>query len=120
MNKPLRITGTEQWAQKSPWQPVVKQKNGAGKWEEVPTQRLYDAKLDPELRVFARSSSDDKGPIFMFLAAMDALKAANIDPKAAGIGAEINQTSQQQAQAAAQAAAASQTRSRNATLSRRH
>ena len=33
-----------------------------------------------------------------------ALKAANIDPKAAGIGAEINQTSQAQAQAAVQAA----------------
>ena len=36
-----------------------------------------------------------------------ALKAAGIDPKAAGIGAEINQTSQAQAQAAAQAAASS-------------
>jgi acetylornithine deacetylase/succinyl-diaminopimelate desuccinylase-like protein len=70
----------EQWAQKSPWQPVVKQKNAAGRWEEVPTQRLYDERLDPELRVFARSSSDDKGPIFMFLAAMDALKAANMEP----------------------------------------
>ena len=34
-----------------------------------------------------------------------ALKAANIDPKAAGIGADINATSQAQAQAAAQAAA---------------
>lgn len=34
-----------------------------------------------------------------------ALKAANIDPKAAGIGADINQTSQAQAQAAVQAAA---------------
>ena len=34
-----------------------------------------------------------------------ALKAANIDPKAAGIGAEIDQTSQAQAQAAAQQAA---------------
>lgn len=36
-----------------------------------------------------------------------ALKAAGIDPKAAGLGAEINQTSQAQAQAAAQAAASS-------------
>lgn len=34
-----------------------------------------------------------------------ALKAANIDPKAAGIGAEIDATSQAQAQAAAQSAA---------------
>jgi hypothetical protein len=36
-----------------------------------------------------------------------ALKAAGIDPKAAGIGAEIDQTSQAQAQQAAQAAASS-------------
>jgi acetylornithine deacetylase/succinyl-diaminopimelate desuccinylase-like protein len=70
----------EQWAQKSPWAPVVKQRDGAGKWQEVPTQRLYEDKLDPELRVFGRSSSDDKGPIGMFLAAMDALHAANMEP----------------------------------------
>jgi acetylornithine deacetylase/succinyl-diaminopimelate desuccinylase-like protein len=36
--------------------------------------------LDPELRVFGRASSDDKGPILMFLAAMDALKAAGMEP----------------------------------------
>jgi acetylornithine deacetylase/succinyl-diaminopimelate desuccinylase-like protein len=70
----------EQWAQKSPWTPVVKQKNAAGKWEEVPTQRLYEGTLDPELRVFARSSSDDKGPIGMFLAAIDALHTAGMEP----------------------------------------
>ncbi len=70
----------EQWAQKSPWIAVVKQRSASGKWEEVPTQRLYEATLDPELRVFARASSDDKGPILMFLAAMDALKAAGMEP----------------------------------------
>ena len=70
----------EQWAQKSPWAPVIKQRDAAGQWQIVPTERLYEAKLDPELRVFARSSSDDKGPILMFLAAMDALKAARMEP----------------------------------------
>jgi acetylornithine deacetylase/succinyl-diaminopimelate desuccinylase-like protein len=70
----------EQWAQKSPWQPVVKQRDASGKWQEVATQRLYDTPLDPELRVFARSSSDDKGPIHMFLAAVDALKGAGMEP----------------------------------------
>jgi acetylornithine deacetylase/succinyl-diaminopimelate desuccinylase-like protein len=69
-----------QWAQKSPWTPVVKARDASGKWQEVPTSRLYEANLDPELRVFARSSSDDKGPILMFLAAMDALKAAGMEP----------------------------------------
>ncbi|MBK9064702.1 MAG: M20/M25/M40 family metallo-hydrolase [Acidobacteria bacterium] len=36
--------------------------------------------FDPELRVFARSSSDDKGPIVMFLAVFDILRAKRIDP----------------------------------------
>src|SRR5882757_2179248 len=41
---------------------------------------LYADKLDMDLRVFARSSSDDKGPILMFLAAFDGLKEARLDP----------------------------------------
>src|SRR4051812_18083122 len=71
----------EQWAQKSPWQPVLKQHNAAGKWEVVDTALLQAPTLDPELRVFGRSSSDDKGPIMMFLAAFDALKAAGMQPQ---------------------------------------
>jgi acetylornithine deacetylase/succinyl-diaminopimelate desuccinylase-like protein len=71
----------EQWSQKSPWQPVVKQRNAAGKWDVVDTARLQATPLDPELRVFGRSSSDDKGPIMMFLAAFDALKAGGMEPR---------------------------------------
>lgn len=37
-----------------------------------------DAKFDPESRIYARSASDDKAPIIAMLAAIDALKAANI------------------------------------------
>ncbi|HEY1230088.1 MAG TPA: M20/M25/M40 family metallo-hydrolase, partial [Ramlibacter sp.] len=70
----------EQWAQKSPWQAVVKQRNAAGKWDVVDTAKLQATPLDPELRVFGRSSSDDKGPIMMFLTAFDALKAAGMQP----------------------------------------
>lgn len=33
--------------------------------------------VDPELRIRARSASDDKGPIIAMLAALDAMKAAN-------------------------------------------
>jgi acetylornithine deacetylase/succinyl-diaminopimelate desuccinylase-like protein len=36
--------------------------------------------IDPELRVWARSASDDKAPIIAFLAAIDALRAAGIKP----------------------------------------
>jgi len=69
-----------EWSQPSPWKPVVKQRNRAGAWEVVPTERLFAAKLDPELRVFARSASDDKAPIMMLLAAFDGLAAARAAP----------------------------------------
>ncbi|HJX28495.1 MAG TPA: M20/M25/M40 family metallo-hydrolase, partial [Thermoanaerobaculia bacterium] len=36
--------------------------------------------LDPEWRLFARSASDDKGPIVTMLAALDALRAAGVQP----------------------------------------
>ena len=36
--------------------------------------------LDPEWRLYARSASDDKGPIVAMLAALDALKAAGVRP----------------------------------------
>ena len=34
--------------------------------------------IDPDWRIYGRSSSDDKSPIVAFLAAIDALDAANI------------------------------------------
>ncbi len=36
--------------------------------------------LDPEWRIYARSASDDKSPIVAMLAALDALKAAGVQP----------------------------------------
>jgi hypothetical protein len=50
----------ENWTQKSPFMPVVKQRDAQGKWREVSQDRLLAQPLDPELRVFARSASDDK------------------------------------------------------------
>ncbi|CAG2128936.1 acetylornithine deacetylase/succinyl-diaminopimelate desuccinylase-like protein [Cupriavidus plantarum] len=69
-----------QWQQKSPWTPVLKQKGANGNWEEIDTNKLFSGTVDPEWRVFGRSSSDDKGPIMMMLAAIDALKGANGEP----------------------------------------
>jgi acetylornithine deacetylase/succinyl-diaminopimelate desuccinylase-like protein len=69
-----------EWAQKSPWTPVLKLKNAKGQWEEVPQDLLFKSPLDPDLRVFGRSSSDDKGPIMMFLAAFDGMNAAHAKP----------------------------------------
>jgi acetylornithine deacetylase/succinyl-diaminopimelate desuccinylase-like protein len=66
----------EQWAQKSPWIPVLKRRNASGQWEEIDSALLSSPDFDPEWRVFGRSSADDKAPIMMFLAAVDALKKA--------------------------------------------
>src|SRR5882672_8101472 len=70
----------KEWSQPSPWKPVVKKRNAQGKWEIVSTDLLFATPLDPDLRVFARASSDDKGPIMMFLAAFDGLRQASADP----------------------------------------
>ena len=70
-----------QWAQKNPWQPVVKRRGPDGKWTGVDRAELMKPDFDPELRVFARSSSDDKGPIGMFLAVFDLLRSRKLEPK---------------------------------------
>jgi acetylornithine deacetylase/succinyl-diaminopimelate desuccinylase-like protein len=69
-----------EWSQPSPWKPVVKQRGAAGGWEVVSSDALFAPVLDPELRVFARSASDDKAPILMFLAAFDGLKQLGAAP----------------------------------------
>lgn len=70
----------QQWQQKSPWDAALKQKNAKGEWEAVPLDKLYGDQIDPEWRLFARSSSDDKGPIMMLLTAIDALKETGQKP----------------------------------------
>jgi acetylornithine deacetylase/succinyl-diaminopimelate desuccinylase-like protein len=69
-----------EWSQPSPWRPAVKQRNSAGGWEIVSSDSLFATALDLDLRVFARSASDDKAPIMMFLAAFDGLKQLGVDP----------------------------------------
>lgn len=71
---------SSQWAQQSPWQPVVKKKDASGKWQIVATEEILRADFDPELRVFGRAAADDKGPIMMFLAAFDLMRAQGLTP----------------------------------------
>jgi len=68
-----------EWAQESPWKAALKRRTAAG-WETLPTDLLYGTDVDPEWRLFARSSSDDKGPILMFLAAFDAIREHGLAP----------------------------------------
>ena len=62
----------KRWDQPDPFQPTLKKRNDSGQWEIIPMDLLQSA-YDPEWRIFARSSSDDKGPFAMFLTAWDAM-----------------------------------------------
>ncbi len=66
------------WEQSDPWVPVLKQRRGDA-WEEIPWSRL-DGEWDADWRIFARSASDAKGPVAMFLAALDATQEAELSP----------------------------------------
>ena len=62
-----------QW-KSPPWQPVMRDQAGNDvDWRGAKS-------IDPEWRLFARASSDDKGPIMAMLAALDAMKAADAKP----------------------------------------
>ncbi len=63
-----------------PFAPTLKQRKTDGSWEILPIERLLQGTPDPEWRLFARSAADDKAPIMMLMAAMDALKASGKAP----------------------------------------
>lgn len=68
----------KRWEQEDPFKPVLK-KMANGKWEIIPMETLQSS-YDADWRIFARSSSDDKGPLAMFLTAWDALAAEGKSP----------------------------------------
>lgn len=67
------------WHQKNPFQPVIKEKIGLNKWEEVDFNPLKDS-FNPDWRIFARSASDSKGPAIAFISALEILKEKKIKP----------------------------------------
>jgi acetylornithine deacetylase/succinyl-diaminopimelate desuccinylase-like protein len=69
-----------EWSQPDPFEPVVKRPLAGGRWEEAQPDALQARPLDSELRVFARSASDDKAPIAMLLTAIDLLAAQQQTP----------------------------------------
>ena len=64
------------WFQEDPFKPVLKEQAPQGGWEEIPWNRL-EGELNPEWRIFARAASDAKGPVMMFLTALDAMRMMN-------------------------------------------
>lgn len=65
------------WDQPDPYKVVLKAADGDG-WKNLPFSELSDD-IDYEWRLFGRSTSDDKGPIVMFLNAIDMLKKNKLE-----------------------------------------
>ncbi|MGH9510064.1 MAG: M20/M25/M40 family metallo-hydrolase, partial [Terriglobales bacterium] len=67
------------WGGADPWKPILRDKSLEDGGHEIPWP-APGAAIDPEWRIYARSSSDDKAPIAGWLAALDALRASGIAP----------------------------------------
>ena len=73
------------WFQDDPFKPVLKRPNSSGEytiidWENLDNKTLK--KLDNEdIRIFARSSSDAKGPVMMLINALEIMSLNNLEPK---------------------------------------
>ena len=60
------------WKQQDPYEIALKRQE-KGDWVEIPWSEL-NKEVNADWRLFGRSTSDDKGPIVMFLNAVDMLK----------------------------------------------
>ena len=67
------------WDQPDPWQPTLKRRDGE-RWETLALDALYGEHVDPQWRLFGRAIADDKGPVIMLLAALNALREAGAAP----------------------------------------
>jgi acetylornithine deacetylase/succinyl-diaminopimelate desuccinylase-like protein len=67
-----------EWDQ-DPFVPTLKVQEGHD-WRAIEWSRLTTGERDPDWRVFARSSSDAKGPAMMFLTALRALDSEGVAP----------------------------------------
>ena len=59
------------WNQVDPYTATLKERTTGGKWEPIDWSLLASGDIDPEWRIFARSTSDSKGAVNMFLTAVD-------------------------------------------------
>ena len=67
------------WFQETPYSPTLKKPVKGHQWEEIPWESLEDG-TDLDWRIFARSASDAKGPVNMFLTALDIAESLKINP----------------------------------------
>ena len=66
------------WQQENPYTPVLKKQNTKGEWEIIDWENIKDYQDD--WRIFARSASDAKGPVVMFLKAIDVISREKQNP----------------------------------------
>lgn len=72
-------TDPAKWTGSLPWTPILRSRalESGGRTIGFPAK---DARIDPENRLYARSASDDKAGVFAFLAAIEAMKSAGLQP----------------------------------------
>jgi len=61
----------EFWYQDNPYEATLKKRAQEGGWETIDWNLLEGNKIDPEWRIFARSTADSKGAVNIFLTAID-------------------------------------------------
>ncbi len=66
------------WDQPDPFIPVFKRKLESGKWQIIEEYQID--RFEENDRIFARAASDAKGPVMMFLTALDMLEDEGITP----------------------------------------
>lgn len=67
------------WSQPDPFQAVLKESNADGLWHII-DWNLLAKEINPTWKIFARSSSDSKGPAMTFMAALDIMNEQMIKP----------------------------------------
>jgi acetylornithine deacetylase/succinyl-diaminopimelate desuccinylase-like protein len=65
------------WVGGDPFKPILRSASLEAEGRDIPFP-AKDRKFDPEWRLYARSSGDDKAPVIAICAALDALRANNI------------------------------------------
>lgn len=68
-----------QWQQETPFTPTLKEQQPDGTWKTIDYQKVF-SNPSPDWRVFARSTSDAKGPAMAYIAALDAAAELKVNP----------------------------------------
>ena len=67
-----------EWIYEPPFKPVIVAEHSDSEQGRTITLDTWRDAIDPQWRIYGRSTSDDKSPIVAFLAAIEALDASNV------------------------------------------